>query len=164
MSARDIIPEKANTDEPACWVSVYLDGDSEPVARYKPPGRVQLDTRDMADGEHKMRIEAMCDNGTVGVREIDFRVRNGPAIEVHGLKNNEIVDGDMSVMIHAFSGSGNDDWEPSRAEAPTPIPTWVWVLFILIFAAAMFYTLHYWSPSGEYLDAPTWQSAPADGE
>lgn len=141
-----------------CWVSVYIDDEVEPVARYKPPGRVQLDTREMRDGAHKMRVEAMCANGTVGVREIDFRVRNGPAIEVHGLKDNEVVDGDMSVMIHAFSGSGNDDWEPSRAEAPTPVPTWVWVLFILIFAAAMFYSLHYWSPAGDYREAPTWQT------
>lgn len=157
MNPSEVTPQACSPGESVCWVSVFLDDDPEPVARYKPPGKVQFDTRAMRDGAHKMRVEAMCANGTVGVREVDFRVRNGPAIEIHGLKNNELVDGDISVMIHAFSGSGNDDWEPSRAEAPTPIPTWVWVLFILIFASAMFYSLHYWSPSGDYGDAPTWQ-------
>lgn len=153
---------KLQTDS-NCWVTVYLDGADEPVARYRPPGRVQFDTRQLPDGPHCLRVEAVDEEGIVGVREIPFRVRNGPAIKVHGLDTNEVVNGELSVMIHAFNGSDNDDWEPSKAETPTPIPTWIWVLGILIFACAMFYTLSYWVPSGDYAAAPTWQSmgAPA---
>lgn len=147
-----------------CWVSIYLDDAAEPIARYRPPGRIQLDTREIADGEHIMRVEAVDEEGIVGVREVPFRVRNGPAINIHGLKNNEVVNGELSVMVHAFNGSENDDWEPSKAETPTPIPTWIWVLGIVIFACAIFYTLSYWTPVGDYADAPTWQKAANAGE
>jgi hypothetical protein len=161
MSAKNTAANTEASPADHCWVSVYLDGAGEPVARYRPPGRLQLDTRDMADGAHKLRVEAVDEDGTVGVREIPFRVRNGPAIEVHGLSDDELVGGEISVMIHAFNGSDKEDWEPSRAETPSPIPTWIWVLGILIFACAMFYSLSYWIPTGDYADAPTWKQTSA---
>lgn len=151
---------EADRDE-SCWVSVYLDEADEPLARYRPPARLEVDTLRLADGEHLLRIEASDHDGTLGVRDIPFRVRNGPAIAVDGLSDHELVSGEVSLMVHAFSGAEREDWEPSRAESPTPIPTWLWILAIVIFAWAMYYTLSAWFPSGGFEEAPTWQTAPS---
>lgn len=157
-------PADMRADE-ACWVTVYLDDADEPIARYRPPGKLEVDTRRLDDGEHTLRVEARGDaDGAVGVREIPFRVRNGPAIAVDGLRAGELVRGDMSVMIHAFSGAEREDWEPARAESPTPIPTWVWILAIVIFAWAMFYVLSFWFPSADFADAPTWNAPSVSAE
>ncbi len=147
-------------DEP-CWVEVFLDDADAPLARYRPPGKLQIDTRDLPDGEHRLRVEAADEDGTVGVREIPFRVRNGPAIAVDGLADGELVQGEVSVMIHAFSGAGREDWEPTRAESPTPIPTWLWILAIFIFAWALFYVVSFWFPVADFANAPTWGGAGA---
>lgn len=147
-----------------CWVSVYLDDADEPLAHYRPPGKLQVDTRNIADGEHVLRIEAADDDGALGVREVPFRVRNGPAITVDGIRDGELVRGDLSVMVHAFSGAEREDWEPARAESPTPIPTWLWILAIIIFAWAMFYTLSFWFPYEKFAEAPTWRPAAVEAE
>jgi hypothetical protein len=56
----------------------------EPVADYRPPAEVALDTKDFADGEHRLRIEAQDTTGQVGVRRLQFVVRNGPASPSQG--------------------------------------------------------------------------------
>jgi hypothetical protein len=66
----------------------------------------------------------------------------------------------LSLMIHAWGGAAQEDWEPSRVESPAPPPTWAWVLVILIIAWALYYGVMYCSPFGAYADSPTY--APAE--
>jgi hypothetical protein len=134
---------------------LYLDGADEPLARSRPPARIELDTAQMEDGPHRLSIEAVDEEGAcVGCRTVEFEVRNGPAIEVDGLADGDLVDGAVSLMVHAWGG--DDDWEPARAESPAPAPTWAWVLLIVILAWALFYAVSFAVPSGSFADAPTW--------
>lgn len=140
-------------------VEVYLDDGEEPIASYRPPARIQLDTHDLEDGTHRLRIEADGDDGMIGVRTVEFEVRNGPSIAVDGLADGDVVEGELSVMVHAWGGASSEDWEPSRSESPAPAPTWAWVLLMAIVAWAMYYGVRYWQPTGDYADSPTYPAA-----
>lgn len=148
------------SEEGAERIEVYLDDGEEPIATYRPPARIRFDTNELTDGSHELRVRAIGSNGTVGVRTIDFDVRNGPAIDIEGLAEGDIVSGDVSLMVHAWGGAGEEDWEASRAESPAPAPTWAWVLLIAVIAWAMYYAVSFWFPTGEYADSPTY-SPPA---
>lgn len=120
-------------------IDVYLDDDAEPRATLDPPARFELDTTQLADGRHRVRVLATDDDGSVGVEEIPFIVRNGPGIDVFGLSAGEAVRGQLPILLNAFSGRPGDTFEPVRAETPAPIPTWTWVLALVIVAWAMWY-------------------------
>jgi hypothetical protein len=137
------------------------DGGDEPITTYKPPARLQLDTTNMEDGRHTLRIEAVEGNSPRGIKEVPFYVRNGPSITVEGLREGEVVEGNLSVLLHAYGGEGNGEFEPEKAETPAPVPTWAWVLIIIIFAWAMYYTIQYWNPGPEFEKTPTYQSESA---
>lgn len=141
-------------------VSVYLDGADEPIAEYAPPARIVFDTRQMEDGEHELQIDARGADGRVGRQRVTFEVRNGPAISVEGLRDGDVVQGDVSLVVHAWGGASEEDWEPKRAESPAPIPTWAWVLLIGIFAWAVYYAVLYWQPHEPYEQSPTYQPTP----
>src|SRR5205814_10082830 len=121
-----------------------------------PPMRFQFSTLALADGPHRLRIEAH--NGLAGdsVREIPFHVRNGVAITVSGLEPNQEIAGQVGVIINAYAGNTEVDFEPSRAEPPQPIPTWAWLIFLAIAAFTMFYVLNPARP------APVTQTADID--
>lgn len=155
MSADLEVPNEEDVQR----LRVYLDGGEEPIAAYSSPAQIRLETSQLKDGEHEIRIEAESDDGIVGVRRIPFEVRNGPAIDVDGLKPGEVVRGDVSMMVHAWGGADEEDWEPARAESPAPPPTWAWVLVILVLAWALYYGVMYWSPFGSYADSPTYKSS-----
>lgn len=140
-------------------VEVYLDDGEEPIASYRPPARIQFDSSRLADGAHELRIEATGPDGVKGVRTVEFDVRNGPAIDVEGLVDGDTVSGEVTVMVHAWGGAGEEDWEASRAESPAPAPTWAWVLLIVVFAWALYYAVAYWNPTPEYADSPTYAPA-----
>ena len=150
-SADDFIDERQ-----ADRVRVFLDDEKTPVAEYSPPARLDLDTTRLEDGTHRLRIEACGADGTVGVRTLCFDVRNGPSIEIDGLGDGDVVEGDISLMVHAWGGASAEDWEPSRSESPAPAPTWAWVLLIAILAWALYYGVQHWEPSAEFLDSPTY--------
>lgn len=142
-------------------LEVYLDDETDPIAEYRAPADIDLDTSMLDDGEHRLRVEVVDENGeTASVRTIPFEVRNGPAIAVDGLEAGDVVDGRVSLMVHAWGGSEEADWEPSRAESPAPAPTWAWVLLIAIISWAMYYAVSFWYPTGDYADSPTY-SPPA---
>jgi hypothetical protein len=145
-----------DTRDEAERVRVYLDGGEEPIAEYRPPARLDVDTRQLEDGKHALYLEATDTDGTVGQRTIDFEVRNGPAIAVDGLEDGEVVNGDLSMMVHAWGGADAKDWEPGRAESPAPAPTWAWVLVLVILAWALYYGITHWNPSGDYAESPTY--------
>lgn len=135
---------------------VYLDDDAEPLLSHPPPVRFELDTARLDDGAHRLRVEAYDSTGRKGVRTIAFTVRNGPGIAVDGVRDNDVLEGKIPILINAYGGSGEIHWEPSRAETPAPIPTWAWVLFIAIVAFGAFYGVRLWRPPPDFATTPTY--------
>ncbi|MEO7035904.1 MAG: cytochrome C [Polyangiaceae bacterium] len=133
-------------EERPTLISVYMDGASEPLMHSTPPMPLKIDTRSLDDGEHVLRIEASDGQGIKGVKTIPFRVRNGPEISVRGLEPGAVVAGQVSLVLHAYSGANEESWKPELAEVPAPIPTWAWVVMIIIIAWAMYYLVAYWNP------------------
>ena len=111
-------------------IDIFLDGAAEPLLSMTPPLSFELDTSLMEDGPHTMRIEAYDDLGVRGTRTIDFSVRNGPGIAVAGIRQHDVLDGKIPVIVNAYGGTTAVNWEPSQAETPAPAPTWAWVLLI----------------------------------
>jgi mono/diheme cytochrome c family protein len=131
-------------------VEIFLDDAPEPIGSYRPPASFELDTTKLRDGPHKLTVRAWDQAGVMGIRTVEFVVRNGPGIAVVGLKSGDIVEGKMPVLVNAYSGGSEKEWEPKRAETPAPVPTWAWVLFLLIVSWAMFYWADNLRPKEEF--------------
>ncbi len=138
-------------------VEVYLDSEAEPIGLYRPPARFELDTANLEDGPHELRVVATDAGGRRGVRRVPFEVRNGPGIAVDGLRTGDVVEGRIPVLVNAYGGAYEEQWEPARAETPAPVPTWAWVLFLAVVAWAMFYAARQWTPPAEFASTPTYQ-------
>ena len=134
---------------PTNHVDVFLNDDAEPIASYRPPLQFDLDTSELPDGRHTLRIEAYDSEGTKGVREISFTVRNGPGIDVKGVRDNDVVDGKVALTINAFGGAVETNWEASRAETPRPVPYWAWGLLVVLIAFGLYYGFTTWNLPGE---------------
>jgi len=145
------------SDEHDNEIIVYLDEGPEPIARYRPPGSFDLDTTTMEDGPHVLRIVAVDRSGRRGGRKIPFEVRNGPGIAVDGLRERDVVEGKISVLINAYGGAYEEKWEPRRAETPKPVPTWAWVVLISVVAWAMYYGIRQWRPTAQFANTPTYR-------
>lgn len=126
-------------------IKVFLDGDSKPFATFSPPVKMVLDTTKIPDGKHTLKIVAKSSNGIEGVREIPFVVRNGPAISVVGLKDNETVDTQVPIVINAYGSETKDFFVIKGSETPKAIPAWVWALVIAFIAFGLFYLIMYWN-------------------
>ena len=144
-------------------VEVHLDDNPEPIADFGPPDSFQLDTTVLEDGPHILRVTAIDRTGRRGVRKIPFEVRNGPGIAIDGLNENDTVEGKISILINAYGGAYEEQWEPARAETPKPIPTWAWVAFILVVAWSMYYGVRQWKPHPPYSNTPTYGKMTAAG-
>lgn len=144
-------------------VRVYIDDDPAPVIDHELPTQLELDTRQLADGPHRLIVRAEDQNGIEGVEEIPFHVQNGPGIMVTGLKPGSTQSGMLQLKVDAFSAG--DPFDPRRAEARSAIPTWVWVLFLLVIAWIIFYAATEWAIPAKYQATPTFgppaASAPA---
>lgn len=137
-------------------INVYLDDDQEAIVSFRPPVRFELDTTKLEDGKHTIRIEALDASGHKGVRTIPFEVRNGPGIGIDGLKDNDVLDGKVPVLINAYGGAREPFWEPARAETPAPVPTWAWVLLLTIVAWSAYYIAQQWNTPDEFAATPTY--------
>ena len=138
----------------AARVRIYLDDATDPIADYEPPVTVSLDTHLLADGEHRLRIEARDRSGRIGVRHVPFQVRNGPGITLTGLQADSLVRGVVNVTVNAFGAE--EPFEPRRAESPSPIPVWLWVLSLVIVAWAAWYIAVLWTPPADFATTPTY--------
>jgi mono/diheme cytochrome c family protein len=144
------------SDEHKNHIHVYLDGGDEPIVSYRPPVRFELDTTQLEDGPHELKVVASDATGHKGVRIIPFEVRNGPGIDVEGLQDNDKLDGKVPILLNAYGGGSEPMWEPARAETPAPVPTWAWVLLLLIVAWSTFYITQQWSTPDELASSPTY--------
>lgn len=126
-------------------IKVFLDDDPQPFASFAPPVKMVLDTTKIPDGKHKLKIIARSSDGVEGIREVPFVVRNGPEIQVVGLKDNETVDTQVPIIINAYGSETKDFFVIKGSETPKAIPAWVWVLVITFVAFGLFYLIMYWN-------------------
>ncbi|MFM8386499.1 MAG: c-type cytochrome [Planctomycetia bacterium] len=122
-------------------IRLFLDGATEPFKVAHPPLRFQFTTLHLPDGPHVLRIEASNGLAPPTIKELPFVVRNGVAISVSGLEENQTIAGQVDVIINAYAGNTEVDFEPKRAETPEPIPTWAWVLLLAVGAWSLAYLL-----------------------
>jgi len=137
-------------------IHVYLDGEDEPIVSYRPPVRFELDTTQLEDGPHQLKIVASDATGHEGIRKIPFEVRNGPGIDVDGMQDNDTLEGKVPILLNAYGGANEPFWEPSRAETPSPVPTWAWVLLLAVVAWSAFYITRQWSVPSDKAGSPTY--------
>jgi len=139
-------------------IEVYLDSNQEAIASYSPPAQMELDTSKLDDGEHTIKFVAIDTGNKRSIKKINFVVRNGPGITVYGLKDNDVVEGKLHLLLNSYGGAYMEKWEPARAETPAPIPTWTWIVFIGIVVWSMYYFIDQWSPTGSFAETPTYQN------
>ncbi|MFV1959037.1 MAG: c-type cytochrome, partial [Planctomycetota bacterium] len=123
-------------------IRLYLDDDTEPFKVASAPLTFQFNTIALPDGRHRLRVEAPNGLAPPTVREIPFVVRNGVALTVSGLADGQTIAGQVQLLINAYAGSTEVEFEPKRAETPQPIPTWAWVLLLAIVAWSLFYVFN----------------------
>lgn len=120
-------------------VSLFIDDDLHPIAELLAPVQFELDTRKLTDGEHTLKLVSKSTLGREGIRKIKFIVRNGPAIAVEGITENEVVDGSVSLMINAYDKGNQQKFIIEGSETPQTVPTWLWILLIAFVGWAAFY-------------------------
>ncbi len=126
-------------------IVVFIDDEVQPVAAFISPVNFELDTRKLADGKHTLRIISKDPTGKEGIRVIPFEVRNGPAIDVEGIRENAVVDGVLPIMINAYGKGDQKMFLIDGSETPKSIPSWVWILIIGFAGWALYYLFTYFS-------------------
>lgn len=126
-------------------IVVFIDDEEQPVAAFTSPVNFELDTRKLVDGKHTLKIVSKDPTGKEGIRLIPFEVRNGPAIEVEGIRENAVVDGVLPIMINAYGKGDQKIFLIEGSETPKSIPSWVWILIIGFAGWALYYLFTYLS-------------------
>ncbi len=124
-------------------IRIFLDDDSIPFAEYTPPVKFQLDTTKMQDGDHTLTIVARSTDGREGIKKVNFVVRNGPEINVSGIKNNDVVDDKVNVVVNAYGSETREIFVVDGSENPNAIPNWLWVVMLGFIAWGAFYLISY---------------------
>lgn len=122
-------------------VFLFIDDDPAPIAELDTPIVFDLDTKKLTDGEHTLKIVSHSPSGREGIRNIQFTVANGPAIRIEGLKNKDVVDGTLSLMINAYDKGNQKSFLINGSETPQTIPFWIWVIVIVFAAWAIYYEI-----------------------
>jgi hypothetical protein len=118
---------------------IFIDEEPKPIGEYPAPFHFELDTTRLVDGNHTLKIISKDPGGKEGIRKISFIVRNGPAIAIEGLKENEVVDGTLPLMINAYSKGDQKKFLIEGSETPRSIPSLFWAAIIVFFAWAAYY-------------------------
>ena len=126
-------------------IVVFIDDEEQPVAAFTSPVNFELDTRKLVDGKHTLKIVSKDPSGKEGIRLIPFEVRNGPAIDVEGIRENAVVDGVLPIMINAYGKGDQKMFLIEGSETPKSIPSWVWILIIGFAGWALYYLFAYLS-------------------
>ena len=83
-------------------IELYVDGDTRPARTITgPPFRATLDTRELADGRHTVRVVTVFDGGGRDERELSFEVDNVPAVVLEGLADGDVVRGTVDLEVRA---------------------------------------------------------------
>ena len=132
--------------ETKATIRIFLDDDPEPLGKFVSPVTFDLDTQKLSDGNHTLKILSKDANGREGVRLIPFVVRNGPAIDVDGLKASDTVDGVIPLMINAYGRGDKGKFIIYGSESPRGIPAWIMILIILFAGWSLHYMVSYFFP------------------
>ena len=111
-------------------VIIFIDDQKQPLASYSVPVKFELDTGKLVDGEHIMTIVSKDPTGKEGIKKVPFVVRNGPAITFEGIKENEVVDGVVPIMLSAYGKGDQKEFIIHGSETPRSVPAWLWILII----------------------------------
>lgn len=131
-----------NTQQlPKSKVLLFIDDDLQPLAELDTPINFELDTRKLCDGKHTLKIVSKSPEGKEGLRLIPFTVRNGPAIAIEGIKDDDVVDGIIPIMINSYDKGVSKQFIITGSETPQSIPHWIWILIILFFGWAAYYII-----------------------
>jgi hypothetical protein len=122
-------------------VLIFIDEDLKPYGEFEVPINFELDTKKLVDGEHTLKIISKDPLGKEGIRKIPFIVRNGPAIAIEGLAENEVVDGIIPLMINAYGKGDQKRFLIEGSETPHSIPAWLWAIIIAFMGWAIYYTV-----------------------
>src|SRR5690625_7884457 len=104
-----------------------------------------LDTTKIPDGHHQLKIVAKSTSDVEGVRTIPFVVRNGPSIDVVGLKENEVINEQIPITINTYGSDRLNFFKVIGSETPKEIPTWVWILVVLYFVFYRFFVFYFFT-------------------
>lgn len=126
-------------------ILLFIDDETTPIALLEAPANFEMDTRKLVDGKHTLKVVSRDVTGKEGIRLIPFEVRNGPSINIEGLKENAIVDGVVPLMVNAYSKGNTERFYITGSETPKSIPTWIWILLILFVGWGLFYLLQYFN-------------------
>lgn len=127
-------------------IKVFLNDETVPFAEFAPPVKFVLDTTKIPDGKHTLKIVAKSTDNIEGIRIVPFEVRNGPAITLVGLKENEIVNEQIPITINSYGSERRDIFVVSGSETPKAIPAWVWALLVIFAGFGLFYLIMYLQP------------------
>lgn len=122
-------------------ILLFVDDEVQPIAEMSAPVQFELDTRKLTDGEHTLKLISKSPTGREGIRKIKFIVRNGPAIAIEGLSENEVVDGTIPLMINAYDKGNQKIFIIEGSETPQSVPSWLWILLIAFFGWAAYYLI-----------------------
>ncbi len=120
-------------------VILFIDDDPKPIGEFEAPVNFELDTRKLVDGNHTLKIVSKDTSGNEGIRLVPFSVRNGPAISIDGISDNDKVDGVVPVMINAYSKGNQKKFLIDGIETPKSVPSWLWAAVIIFFGWAAYY-------------------------
>lgn len=120
-------------------VFIFLDDEIKPFGEFPVPINFELDTNKLVDGEHVLKIVSKDPNGKEGIRIIPFFVRNGPAIAIEGISENETVDGIIPIMINAYGKGDQKQFLIEGSETPQSTPAWFWAIIICFIGFAIYY-------------------------
>ncbi len=126
-------------------VILFIDDEIEPIAELSTPIQFELDTTKLTDGEHKLRIVSKSTHQKEGVKEIKFIVKNGPDVTISGLKENQVVDGKIPLMINAYDKGNQKQFIIEGSETPESIPNWLWIIIILFLGWMLYYLFTYFN-------------------
>ena len=102
-------------------IEVYVDEGKEPIrVLTEPPFEVELDTRTLPDGAHRLRIVTVFKDGSREEREIPFEVDNLPDAFVDGIDEGQRVRGKVRFNVRV------GDYEKPKEAAG--VSAWLYVL------------------------------------
>jgi hypothetical protein len=122
-------------------VIFFIDDNPVPIGEFEAPVNFELDTRKLVDGHHTLKIVSKDTLGKEGIRLVPFSVRNGPAIAIDGLSDNDKVDGVVPIMVNAYSKGNQKKFLIDGSETPKSVPSWLWAAVMIFVAWAAYYVI-----------------------
>lgn len=122
-------------------VIIFVDNEIQPIGEFEAPVNFELDTRKLIDGLHQLKIVSKDPTGKEGIKIVPFTVRNGPAIAIEGLNDNDVVDGVLPLMINAYGKGNQKQFLIDGSETPKSVPSWLFAAIIAFVAWAIYFTI-----------------------